>query len=65
MTQDSFGPGSYQISREFMAQFEIKLCPDCQLEHAAVRTCDEARDFRRTLEELNASKTDQTEQKES
>ena len=35
----------YEIPDSFMKQFEIQVCEACGLEHAPIRTCDEAREF--------------------
>ena len=35
----------FRIPDEFMAQFTIRECPDCGLEHAPIRTCEEAKVF--------------------
>lgn len=35
----------FKIPSSFMDQFTVRECPDCGLEHAPIRTCDEAREF--------------------
>lgn len=35
----------YTIPSSFMEQFTIRLCEECGLEHAPIRTCEEAREF--------------------
>ena len=33
----------YTIPESFLEPFLLKLCPECNLEHASVRSCEEAR----------------------
>lgn len=34
-----------------MRVFEIRICPDCDLEHAPIRTCEEAAEFHKINKE--------------
>lgn len=34
-----------ELPEGFLSQFRIEICDKCGLEHAPIRTCEEAREF--------------------
>ena len=43
----------YEIPKTFMDQFIVKICDACGLEHAPIRTCEDAKVFHAFNQENN------------
>jgi hypothetical protein len=46
----------FELPKSIMDFCTVKLCEDCGLEHAPVRSCDETRDFHEYIQSQKENK---------